>query len=439
MGVDIRDRGTDVSTGRGAAGRPVLLATLGVPLNEEASVFAVDTAVESGQRLVVANVTARSNRSACRSRSATTPSPELTPEVSASLRRSAELARSLGVRVERLRVRSPRPRAGAVGPGRRRASRGCSYSARTGRRFASGATGRRSEAVRERVTCSRLGSQRRRRATVTFLIDCPNCGPREALEFSYGGERTRRAGSGCVGSRPGRLPVLPRERQRLADRVVAPSRRVPEDGSSAERHTETNEVRRTFWPGEGLNEQRGRPATASPSTRPRRRDRTAPTASRRGHPARPTGHRSPWTGGRSARSRATRSVRRWPRRASRSRALVQVPPGARPVLHDGGVSELPDAGRRDPERPLVHRAGPRRDARRTPERVAERGPRHPRLAEHVLVHDAAGLLLQDLPPASVGVEDGRAVHPLEGRSRQGAEGRGPRAARGATTSTRTSS
>src|SRR6185436_20614991 len=68
--------------------------------------------------------------------------------------------------------------------------------------------------------------------------------------------------------------------------------------------------------------------------------------------------------------------------------------------------------------------------RRAPERVAERGPRRPRLAEYLLLHDAAGLLLQDLPPAAVGVEDGRAVHPLEGRSRQGPEGRGPRAARG---------
>ena len=29
---------------------------------------------------------------------------------------------------------------------------------------------------------------------MTFLIDCPNCGAREALEFSYGGETTRRAG-----------------------------------------------------------------------------------------------------------------------------------------------------------------------------------------------------------------------------------------------------
>jgi len=108
MGVDTRDRGTEVSTGRGAAGRPVLLATLGVPLNEAASVFAVDTAVESGQRLVVANVTALEplRMSIALGYDAL---PELTPEVSASLRRSAELARSLGVRVERLRVRSPRP------------------------------------------------------------------------------------------------------------------------------------------------------------------------------------------------------------------------------------------------------------------------------------------------------------------------------------------
>jgi hypothetical protein len=108
MGADIRDRGTDVSTGRGAPGRPVLLATMGVPLDEEASVFAVDTAVESGQRLVMANVTALEPL-----RMSITLGydslPELTPEVSASLRRSAELARSLGVNVERLRVRSPRP------------------------------------------------------------------------------------------------------------------------------------------------------------------------------------------------------------------------------------------------------------------------------------------------------------------------------------------
>ena len=108
MGVETRDRGTDVSTRSGGAGRPVLLATMGVPLDEEASVFAVDTAVESGQRLVVVNVTTLEPLRMSIALGYDT-LPELTPEVSASLRRSAELARSLGVHVERLRVRSPRP------------------------------------------------------------------------------------------------------------------------------------------------------------------------------------------------------------------------------------------------------------------------------------------------------------------------------------------
>jgi hypothetical protein len=81
---------------------------MGVPLDEEASVFAVDTAVESGQRLVVVNVTTLEPLRMSITLGYDT-LPELTPEVSASLRRSAELARSLGVHVERLRVRSPRP------------------------------------------------------------------------------------------------------------------------------------------------------------------------------------------------------------------------------------------------------------------------------------------------------------------------------------------
>ncbi|HET8526416.1 MAG TPA: hypothetical protein VFM81_07235 [Actinomycetota bacterium] len=108
MGVDIRDRGTDVSTGEGSAGRPVLLATMGVPLDEEASVFAVDSAVESGQRLIMANVTTLEPLRMSITLGYDT-LPELTPDVTTSLRRSAELARSLGVHVERLRIRSPRP------------------------------------------------------------------------------------------------------------------------------------------------------------------------------------------------------------------------------------------------------------------------------------------------------------------------------------------
>jgi sarcosine oxidase subunit delta len=33
---------------------------------------------------------------------------------------------------------------------------------------------------------------------VTFLIDCPRCGPREATEFSFGGDDGRRAGPGAT-------------------------------------------------------------------------------------------------------------------------------------------------------------------------------------------------------------------------------------------------
>lgn len=151
MSVQTRDRGTDTATGSGAGSRPVLLATMGVPLDEEASAFAVDTAVESGQRLVMANITALEPLRMSIALGYDT-LPELTPEVSASLRRSAELARSLGVPVERLRVRSPRPiealvelvadlRPGLLvfGPDRRALRR---------RRYR-----RALRAVRERVTC----------------------------------------------------------------------------------------------------------------------------------------------------------------------------------------------------------------------------------------------------------------------------------------------
>jgi nucleotide-binding universal stress UspA family protein len=83
----------------------VLLATLDVPFAEDAAAFAVDSAVESGQPLVVVNVA----------------EVLLGPwamlgygylereELQEALRRPAELARSLAVPVERLRVCSPHP------------------------------------------------------------------------------------------------------------------------------------------------------------------------------------------------------------------------------------------------------------------------------------------------------------------------------------------
>lgn len=93
---------------RGAAGRPVVLATMGVPFEEEASVFAVDSAVEAGQALIVVNVT-RLEPLSLSVRLGYDALEEFTPEVSGSLRRAAALAVSLGVKVERLRIRSPRP------------------------------------------------------------------------------------------------------------------------------------------------------------------------------------------------------------------------------------------------------------------------------------------------------------------------------------------
>jgi hypothetical protein len=95
------------STAAIGCSRPVLLATLGVAFAPEACAVAVDAAVESGCGLVIANIVELP------------PLPmsvrmgydqlEETDEVARSLRAPAELACSLGVRVERLRVRSPRP------------------------------------------------------------------------------------------------------------------------------------------------------------------------------------------------------------------------------------------------------------------------------------------------------------------------------------------
>jgi len=90
----------------GSSGRPVMLATLDVPYEEEASVFAVDAAVEAGNALILVNVVE------------VLPLPgtmlgygdvDPSPEDAAALLAPAELAHSLGVRVERLRVRSPHP------------------------------------------------------------------------------------------------------------------------------------------------------------------------------------------------------------------------------------------------------------------------------------------------------------------------------------------
>jgi hypothetical protein len=83
-----------------------MLVTFDVPFEPEATALAVDAAVESGQRLIVVNL-------------AEVPLGPIslamryeyvgTEEVEDALRAPAELAHSLAVDVERLRLCSPRP------------------------------------------------------------------------------------------------------------------------------------------------------------------------------------------------------------------------------------------------------------------------------------------------------------------------------------------
>jgi nucleotide-binding universal stress UspA family protein len=91
-----------------AAGRPILLATLRALFDEEAVAVAVDAAVESGEALIVANIT-RLEPLALSVMMGYDALEELTPEVSRSVKRPARLAAEFGLRVERLRVRTPRP------------------------------------------------------------------------------------------------------------------------------------------------------------------------------------------------------------------------------------------------------------------------------------------------------------------------------------------
>ena len=103
----MRDPVSPVSTAAARSEtRPVLLATLDAPLVEEAAQVGVDTAVESGQPLLVVNAveTTLSPCSTGLGYDYITP-----PEVEKSLRAPAELAHSLGVPVERFCLRSTRP------------------------------------------------------------------------------------------------------------------------------------------------------------------------------------------------------------------------------------------------------------------------------------------------------------------------------------------
>ena len=82
-----------------------MLATLDVSIDPEASRFAVDSAVEAGAALLVVNAV----ETAFRPVTLVGWDYVAREDVEESLRQPCALASSLGVAVERLRVRSPRP------------------------------------------------------------------------------------------------------------------------------------------------------------------------------------------------------------------------------------------------------------------------------------------------------------------------------------------
>jgi nucleotide-binding universal stress UspA family protein len=90
-----------------AGGRPVMLATLDVPFDSNAVAFAVDSAVETGKRLIIANFVERAPLPL----SAMLGYDDLPypPQLEESLAAPATLARSLGIEVTRLRVKSFHP------------------------------------------------------------------------------------------------------------------------------------------------------------------------------------------------------------------------------------------------------------------------------------------------------------------------------------------
>ena len=106
--MKVRDHvGTVVGSSTAASSsRPVMLVTFDVPVRTDAATVAVDSAVESGQPLLLVNMVDFPIRPMTASWGQEVIVLE---DVDVSLRAPAELAHSLAVTVERLRVVSPRP------------------------------------------------------------------------------------------------------------------------------------------------------------------------------------------------------------------------------------------------------------------------------------------------------------------------------------------
>ena len=180
---------------------------------------------------------------------------------------------------------------------------------------------------------------------MSFLLPCPNCGPRDVNEFAYAGEVTHAAEGGAVPARADGLRVLPPQRRRRPAGVVVPPLRL-----------------RALVPGRARHAHERGPAHRNcRRRRPRRPARSEASRHSRtsGSTARdPSGSSFRRPRGRGVRGRHDRlgAVRGGP---ARLLAQLQVPPAARAALLLRRLPELHDDRRRRAERPRVRRAGAR--------------------------------------------------------------------------------
>lgn len=82
---------------------------------------------------------------------------------------------------------------------------------------------------------------------MTFLIACPTCGPREAAEFAYGGEVTRRPGPDADGTELAGYLYF-RDNVNGWQTEWWMHRDGCREWFLVERHTSSNEIRRTYRP-----------------------------------------------------------------------------------------------------------------------------------------------------------------------------------------------
>ena len=203
------------------------------------------------------------------------------------------------------------------------------------------------EAIADRVA-SRLSADPARGHEMTFLIHCPELRP------------ARGAGVHATAARPRAARAPDADDRELAGYLYF---RRNVNGWQTEWWLHRDGCRRWFLAERTHLDERDPPHVlaggARGGSRVTERLQEAPGE---GDPSRPARlDRLRGTQDRRVRGRHRRVRARRGRRHDHG-AVLQVPPAAGSAVHDGVLCELPDADRRDPQRPRVHRARARRHA-----------------------------------------------------------------------------